>query len=176
MQIEINEMGSKAFYEEAVNAAAQYRYLLKDHHVKLKNYFSQYRTLLIVGAAALAVQLALILAWGADTYRVFCALFLLIAVVLTLLFRMRLCKMRDAMMADPHRSVLTLDESGVQLETPGTQMIRIDRNNVAVIRIFTESVCFVPAGGSGIIVAVARRYEGEILPWLRENWPEAEIV
>ena|GEM_PF-2768519 len=41
MKIEISEKGSEAFYREVVNISAQYRYILKNHHHKLKDYFTQ---------------------------------------------------------------------------------------------------------------------------------------
>jgi hypothetical protein len=41
MKIEISEKGSEAFYSEVVNISAQYRYILKNHHHKLKDYFTQ---------------------------------------------------------------------------------------------------------------------------------------
>ena len=41
MKIEITKQGSKAFYREVVNISAQYRYILKNHHHKLKDYFTQ---------------------------------------------------------------------------------------------------------------------------------------
>ena len=41
MKIEISERGSEAFYREVVNISAQYRYILKNHHHKLKDYFTQ---------------------------------------------------------------------------------------------------------------------------------------
>ena len=41
MKIEISDKGSEAFYREVVNISAQYRYILKNHHHKLKDYFTQ---------------------------------------------------------------------------------------------------------------------------------------
>ena len=41
MKIEISEKRSEAFYREVVNISVQYRFILKNHRHKLKDYFTQ---------------------------------------------------------------------------------------------------------------------------------------
>ena len=55
MRIEISEKGSDAFCREVVNITAQYRSILKNHNHKLKDYFRQFRLLLVLGAAVLVI-------------------------------------------------------------------------------------------------------------------------
>ena len=171
MTIEINEKGSEAFYKETVNAAAQYRYLLKDRNYKLKDYFRQFRTLTIAGAAVLVVNVLLMILWGAETYQIAVSAALVIACLLSASFLMSLNKAYKTMMAGTHKSVLTLDDDGVELKTENTQTVRIAKGNIAVIRTFSECLCFVPAAGAGVILSVNRKYADEILAWVRENWP-----
>ena len=47
MKIEIKEKGSEAFYKEIVNISGQYRYLIKNHNYKLKDYFKQFKRCLL---------------------------------------------------------------------------------------------------------------------------------
>ena len=54
LKIEIREKGSEAFYREVVNFQAQYRFTLRKLERKLKDYFKQFRTLLILGSVFLA--------------------------------------------------------------------------------------------------------------------------
>ena len=176
MTIEINEQGSEAFYRETVNAAAQYRYILKDHHYKLKDYFKQFRTLLIISLAVLAVNAVLMIAWGGDTVQAAASAVLLVAALLCGAYLFSLHKTCRTMMAGQHRSVLTLDESGAELDVADTQTVKIARKNIAAVRIFTESICFIPAAGTGVIIAVDRKRASEVPDWIRENWPETEIV
>ena len=176
MQIEINEQGSEAFYKETVNAAAQYRYILKDHHYKLKDYFKQFRTLLITSLLVLAVNVGLIIAWGGDTIQTAASAVLLVAALMCGAYLFSLHKACKSMMAGRHRSVLTLDESGAELDVPDTQTVKIARKNLAVVRIFHESLCFVPQAGAGVVISVDRKLGAEIPDWIRENWPEAEII
>ena len=176
MTIEINETGSEAFYRETVNAAAQYRSILKNHNYKLKDYFKQFRTLLIVSLAVLAVNVVTIIAWGGGTVQTAASAALLVASLLCAAYLFSLNKTCRAMTAAPHKSVLTLDESGAELDVADTQTVKIARKNLAVVRIFDESLCFVPQAGAGVIIAVEKKRAAGIPDWIRENWPEAEVI
>ena len=170
MTIEINEQGSEAFYRETVNAAAQYRYLLKNRDYKLKDYFKQFRTLIIVSLAVLAVNVVLMILWGAEAYQIAVAAVLLFAALMCVVYLASLNKALKNMMAGSHASVLTLDDDGVEVKVRDTQTVRIAKNNLAGIRTFTESLCFIPAAGAGMIISVEKKYADEILAWVRENW------
>ena len=83
------------------------------------------------------------------------------------------------MMTNPrnsNKSVLTLDDDGVELKNESTQTVRIARGNIAVIRTFKESLCFIPAAGAGVIISVNKKYADEILDWVRENWPGTDAA
>ena len=80
------------------------------------------------------------------------------------------------MMENQRSSVLTLDESGVELAVADTQTVKIAWKSIAVVRVLRESLCFVPQAGAGVIIAVDRRHEPELLAWIRENRPEIEIA
>ena len=176
MTIEINEQGSEAFYKETVNMAAQYRYLLKNHQVKLKDYFKQFRTLLILSLAVLLINVLMIVFWGADTFQLVAAGALLIAALMCAAYLFSLTKACKAMMADRHSSVLTLDESGAELATEGKQTVRLAWENIAMVRVFQESVGFIPQNGTGFIISVDKKYAADILAWLQINRPAVETV
>ena len=58
----------------------------------------------------------------------------------------------------------------MEVKVRDTQTVRIAKNNLAGIRTFTESLCFIPAAGAGMIISVEKKYADEILAWVRENW------
>ena len=68
MKIEISEKGSEAFYREVVNITSQYRFILKNHHHKLKDYFKQFRILLILGAAAMVILILMAIFWDVNPF------------------------------------------------------------------------------------------------------------
>ena len=111
MTIEINENGSEAFYKETVNAAAQYAYILKNHGYSLKDYFKQYKNLLIISGIFVVILAVMGTLWGMDSFMIVALALLLIASLLAGAYLLRLTKLVKAMMAGKHRSVLTLDES-----------------------------------------------------------------
>ena len=175
MTIEINENGSEAFYKETVNAAAQYAYILKNHGHPLKDYFKQYKNLLIISGIFVVILAVMGIAWGMDTLMIVALVLLLLASLLACAYLFRLSRMVKGMMAGKHKSVLTLDEDGVELNAAETQTVRIAKSNLAVIRVFKESLCFIPAKGAGVVISVEKKYADEILGWIRENWPDAEV-
>ena len=176
MRIEINEKGSDAFYREVVNITAQYRGILKNHNRKLNDYFRQFRILLILGAAALVILILMAVFWGTDPfdYAIIAALF--IEVVMCTGYMYALNKMLKAMLADSRSSVLSLDETGVELNKGGSQIVKLGWDNIAVVRVDKESHTFVSGDRTGIVISVAKEFADEILAWLRENLPTAEVA
>ena len=176
MKIEISEKGSEAFYREVVNITSQYRFILKNHHHKLKDYFKQFRILLILGAAAMVILILMAIFWDVNPFDYAIIAVLGIEVVLCVGYLYALNKMLKAMLADSRTSVLTLDDTGVELNKDGSQIVKLGWDNIAVVRVYQESLTFVPGDRTGILISVAKKYAGEILAWLRENQPRVEVA
>jgi hypothetical protein len=85
-------------------------------------------------------------------------------------------KMLKAMLADSRTSVLSLDETGVELNKGGSQIVKLGWDNIAVVRADKESLTFVSGDRTGIVISAAKKYADEILVWLRENLPSMEVV
>ena len=84
LKIEIKEKGSESFYREVVNFQAQYRFILRNPARKLKDYFKQFRTLLILGSVFLVALIFMSIFWGARTldYAIMAALAIAMAMCL----------------------------------------------------------------------------------------------
>ena len=54
--------------------------------------------------------------------------------------------------------------------------MRMAWTNVAFVRTFQESVCFVSKGPAGLIISVDARFQQEIYPYLKENQIDVYIV
>ena len=80
------------------------------------------------------------------------------------------------MLADSRSSVLSLDETGVELNKGGSQIVKLGWDNIAVVRVDKESLTFVSGDRTGIVISIAKEFADEILAWLRENLPTAEIA
>ena len=176
MKIEISEKGSEAFYREVVNIISQYRFILKNHHHKLKDYFKQFRILLILGAAALVILILMAVFWGVKQldYAIMAALGIEVAMCVEYLYVLN--KMLKSMLADSRTAVLSLDDSGAELSKAGSQIVKLGWDNIAVVRVYHESITFVSGDRTGIVISAAKKYADEILAWLRENQQNVEIV
>lgn len=176
MKIEISEKGSKAFYREVVNISAQYRYILKNHHRKLRDYFKQFSILLILGTAALVSLLLMAVFWGVDPFDYAIIAALGIAVAMCAVYLCVLNKMLRSMLADPRTSVLTIDGTGVELNKGGSQIVKLGWDNIAVVCVYKESLTFVSGDHTGIVISVAKQYADEMLSWLLAKEPSLEVV
>lgn len=176
MTIEILEKGSESFYKETINAAAQYRYLLKNHHYKLKDYFKQYKRLLITCIVLVLILALMIYFWGSDPFTISGVIVLIFAAALCVIYLFNLNRALKTYMADPRSSVLTLDDKGVELNKGDEQILRFSWDNVVFVRIFQDSIGFISDVRSGILIMVSRDYEKDILAWLSENQPGLDIA
>ena len=175
MRIEITEKGSDAFYREAVNFAAQYRHILKRHDCKLKDYFKEYKILMIAGAICLVLLILSAVFWGAKPLDFVLIAALFIEVVLCWAFLRSLNKYYKSMVADDRSTVLTFDEKGVEINKGDSQIVKMGWSNVAVVRILKEGLGFVSGDQTGMVISVTGKYQDQILAWLKENQPQVEI-
>ena len=176
MTIEISEKGSEAFYREVVNICAQYRYILKNHHHRLKNYFKQFKVLLVLGAVFFVLLLLIAVFWGVSPWGYAILAALGISTVMSAAYLHLLNKLFKSMLADSRASVVSFDDSGVELNKGGSQIVKLGWENVAVVCSYRESLSFLSADHTGIVISVTKRYAAEILEWLRANQPAVEVV
>ena len=155
LRIEVNEKGTHAFYKEVVSATYQYQGLMKKPERKLRDSFKELKIYILICAALFAALAAMGFAWGFDGITIG-------GMIVTL--------------ADPKPSVLILDEAGVELNKEGAQVIRTAWDNVAFVRVFRESVCFFSKGVRGLVIAVNRGREEEVLDYLNSNDIKVRII
>ena len=175
MKIEIKEKGSKEFYKEVINLSSQYRYLVAKKDYKLKDYFSQFKKLLIAGCIVLGLLIVMCIFWGFKTLDYIAIIVLGITMLMCGAYVSTLNKYLQTMMAEAGDSVLTLDKEGVELERKDAQQFRISWSNIDFVVCNKESLAFVPKLKTGVIIATERKYEDQITDWLKENKPEIEI-
>ena len=176
MIIEIRQKGSEAFYREVVNITAQYRYILKNHHHRLKDYFKQFKLLLVLAAVFLVLLLLMAAFWGLDRWGYAVIAGLAISAAMSAVYLRLLNNMLKAMLADARTSVLSLDEAGVELNKGGSQIVKLGWENIAVVCVYWESISFVSGDRTGIVISVAKQYAGEIPAWLRAEQPGVELA
>ena len=176
MRLEIKEKGSKDFYQEAVNAASQYRFFLKKPERKLSDNFKAYKRYIILCTVLAALLAVMNIAWGWDTLGIVAIVLMLAAIAFSFAGYSNLNKTLAAMMNDSRTSILTMDENGVELDKEGSQTVRMSWDNLAFVRVFDHSICFFTKDGMGFVVSVDRRYESEVLGYLKSERPEVTVL
>jgi len=85
-------------------------------------------------------------------------------------------KMVDAFLSDDRASTVTLDENGVELNKGGSQIVRVGWDEVALVRSFRESTCFIAKNVTGLVIAVTNTYKDDIMDYLKDNDVNVQIV
>ena len=175
MTLVIDEKGSDAFYKEVVNVASQSRFIIKKHDYKIKDYFRQFRNLLIICCVFIVLLAAMVIAWGIKPLDISALLLLAVAAVFCAVYLYNLNKLWRGLSEEQGTTVITLDESAVEYNRDDSQVIRMTWEKIAVVKICSESVCFVPSDRSGILIFVDKKYADSVTEWLRQNRPDVEI-
>ncbi|MBR6233912.1 MAG: hypothetical protein IKQ98_08890 [Erysipelotrichaceae bacterium] len=176
MRIEIKEKGTPAFYKEIVCALAQYMLIMKKPERKLRDSFKMLKTYIGVCGAFLVLVTALGIFYGMDALTILSIVVLLAAIILSMKQLNRLNQLYRSLQEDTHLSILTLDEEGVELNKEASQLVRMAWGNVAFLRVFDESLCFFGKDARGIVIAVNRNHEKQILDYISDNGIDVKII
>ena len=176
MRIEVKEKGTKEFYEEVVNASSQYRSLIKNPDAKLRNTIKSFKIDLILCAVFLILLVVIGALWGFDTLTVIGIVLLVVVAIFCGAFLNNMNKAVKRYLEDQCTSVVTLDESGVELSKEGSNVIRLAWDNVAFVRVFKESVCFLSKDMTSIMLAVNIAHKQEILDYIRTSNVPVQII
>ena len=176
MVLKIDHKGSEAFYTEAVNVVAQFRGLLKKPERKVENLFKTY-TLLAIACAVMFVLLGVMAVfWGADSMTNVLMVLMAVLFVILIVYLSTLKKLRRGMMEDGRVSIVTLDETGVELNKEDSQVVKLAWDNVAFVRVFDESIGFLSKDVSGLVISIEKTWKDEVIPYLREIAPDLKII
>ena len=176
MRIEVKERGSKDFYKEVVNVLNQYRLFLADPEAQLPDAFKSNIRQAILMSLMFIIMLIMGIKVGFRAMVVICLAASGFAAVLTFVFLSRLTKQVNTFMADERTAVVTLDETGVEFNKEGSQVVRLGWDNVALVRAFNESVCFFAKDMSGVVISVDGKYKQEIFDYIRTAGIDVKTV
>jgi hypothetical protein len=176
MTIEIKEKGTKEFYKEVVNVISQYRQLIKKPEAKLNDNFRSYAFLMIAFVIMFAANLFEAIQGDLGVLNIAAITASFMALIVLLIYRRNMKKMVDAYLNDDRASTVTLDENGIELNKGGSQVTRLGWEDVALVRSFKESTCFVAKSVTGLVIAVTNLYKDDIMKYLEDNNVDVKIV
>lgn len=176
MTIEVKERGSKEFYEEVVNVLNQYRMFLAEPEADLANAFKTNLRQAILMALMFVVMLLIGIRGRFSAVVIICLVASGLAMVLTSVYPYRLRQQVNTFIADDRTAVVTLDETGVEFNKEGSQVVKLGWDNVALVRAFSESVCFFAKDLSGVVIAVNGKYRQEIFEYIKTAGIDVKTV
>ena len=177
MKIEINEKGSRAFYNETVNVMSQFKALSRNPAAKLRdNLGAMKRYSIICGALLVMLAVMCITARRAGAIQVAAMVLMVANIVMSLMVYRTMSSTAEKMMADQKPRVLTLDETGASLTGEGTVDVSIPWSWMAFVRSFNDATCFIPESEGGIIISVEKRYKQQIEDYIRDNGVKVRVL
>lgn len=175
MRIEMEGRGSDSFYKEVINVASEYRNIINKPESPLTDTFVQMRRNIIICAVLSVFLGGLTVMYGGSTLSVVALVLNAVLIVFSVARLIGMNRSLAEMRSDNRKTALILDENGVAVEKDGTETVRIAWDNVAFVKKFPESIGFFASAGAGVITA-NRRYEKEILKFMKENKPLKRII
>ena len=85
-------------------------------------------------------------------------------------------KYRNAIIDEQRISILTIDESGVEITKEGVQTVKVTWENVAFIRLFRSALCFFPKNLTSFVISVDMDYSEQIIHEIKELGVDVKII
>ena len=176
MTIEIKKRASKEFAEDTVNAAGQYKQFMKKPERRLQDNFKQWKAILIASIVWIVLILAIMVMWGSDAIKEICFVILVVNIVVSAAMLFSMTKYRNAIIDEQRISILTIDESGVEITKEGVQTVKVTWENVAFIRLFRSALCFFPKNLTSFVISVDMDYSEQIIHEIKEIGVDVKII
>ena len=178
--IECNNEGiSEEFAREVTSIFGQGNKIYKDPEVKTKDMFKETRLTLIRAAAVFLLALLVSVFAHFDVICIImiilASIMLLFAVFIMVNFRFTFKKIKE-LYSIYKRSVLTLDEEGVEVDIDGYKKVRIPWNEVVFLRIFNESLIFFNKDKLRESIICEIKHKDDILNYIGENSVNVRII
>ncbi|HHW95321.1 MAG TPA: hypothetical protein GX736_05300 [Mogibacterium sp.] len=173
--IKTTDNTSKEYLNEIINILIQIRKLQSKPHAQLKPIYQFCRIMMLIGTPFLI----LFLTFGIkDRNTVFMMLSTILAVCLltigSALLSMR--KLRNHMTINAGESILIIDTDWVESQSSNGQTTRLAWNQIAYIRVFEHSVCFIPRSLTGFLINIDKSYADEIIQAIQAEAPDTNVI
>lgn len=176
MRIEINEKGTEELYREAVNVLMQYKKLLKDPDAVLTDNFTLFRKIGIAAAVVFVLNMLCGFLFGWSKPIFICTAILWVCAAMLLAYLNKMNKAVGDYLKNDKPSVVNLDERGVALSREGSLVMRFPWDDIAFVRSFSESTCFVPNEELGVVIIVNNAHIDEIRDYFGNNETVVRVI
>lgn len=166
---------SKEYLNEIINILIQIRKLQSKPHAKLKPIYQFCRIMMVIGTPFLI----LFLTFGIkDQNTVFMMLSTILAVCLLTIGSalLSISKLRKHLISNSGESILTIDNDGVESKSPNGQVFRLAWNQIVYVRVFEQSICFVPRSLTGFLINTDKIYADKIIQAIETEENKIDII
>ena len=175
MIIDVVRTNSVSGCKEALNISSQYRALVKDPAMKLKDSFKERIICIYISIVVLVALLAAtFIFWKVSALTIVAAVILGLAAVFGVMIHLGMKKMIRQYMEDKSKRQIALDEKGIEIRKDGAAVVRLEWSNVAALRLFDETFCVIAKTVSGPAMIINRTYLEEVKGYI-ETETDAKI-
>lgn len=168
--LEINGGNMKSFCREVVSIAENYKPLLRKPNRKINDIIRTYRQLAYTDI--MLIIFAVMSYYMLDVPMLSCGLilfFAIISIIASLFAYPRIIKTYKNLLTDNEPTHLLMDEDGIELKKGRFKSYSLEWNQMAFCRAFNNTVSFLGAKSTKLIISVPISYKDEIAKYLREN-------
>ncbi|MBR0136934.1 MAG: hypothetical protein IJM15_00785 [Erysipelotrichaceae bacterium] len=170
MRIEVEQRGTKQFYDELLSVMNQYKKILADPKTRIRGFTTRLTMYLIYVVLALIMILSF--------YGIFHdKIFLIMSGMLGLLFAYAVFMMVRAKarisgyMYSEGTKVFELDQDGISY-SDDEKVFKVNWSSVAAVVINRNATAFVPKENTGIVIAIQNLYADQIIEGLKQYGKE----
>lgn len=167
--IDINEKKSKKFCREVISIMTNYKFLLRSPNRKIIDTILSFRLLLIAEAFILLLFGMDFIYDSQNIFGISISVLVMLCLIMTLYIYFGIIKTYKTLLIDEGRSSLIMDDKGVELRIGSTKSVRLGWGQIAFIRSFKESICFIDSDVTGFLIAVSISYKNDIVNYLIKN-------
>jgi len=178
LRFESETRGSDAFYREVINVLYSWKKITKNPAAKIQDMKKRVIVSLCLAAGLMIITGLMIAFLGADVLTVIAMTVAILTTMVAAFILVQINNMMKKLKSMPEKTVLTLDDDGVQTEMGPDQTVRIKWSNVSLVRVFDECIAFFPKDehAGTVIIFTLKKYAEEITGFLNKEHSEITIV
>ena len=167
MKFEINERGSRQFYDEIVYVSARRNEIEKTRKLKLNGFNKYYRGYIILGCVSTVMMIVFYFLFNMNIFLIFAGM-MLFASIFIIMNYFKLNKYIDNMMSETDTKIIEIDENGLVYKD-GVKELNYKWDEMLGIVVGKHSVSFLPKQLNEYAVAMEIKYKDDILKIINDN-------
>lgn len=175
MKIEINEKPDRKFYDELLYVTSYYKKIKKKPNKKITTITKELMKDIGIILLLLLIELFFYFEYQ-DNIFLFMIGFIGLILIFFILYLIAVQKRIKDFLKDNTKTIISINESGVELVKENIQHIQVDWNSIDFILINKYSICLLPKNITNIIIALDTKNKKEFLEGIKKYDKDDLIV